>query len=265
MAADYTGTLSEIDVGTWNLGAVGKFTLGGWVKFDAFGIADARIFSEADGTATEDHNLMFGHVSSDSEIRWRVRLNCGGVTETFVSATDIVAADTWYHFALEYDDDDGDAVRLYVNGSITSINATHGTGGTLSATAKQTYLGNNEGAAKAMDGHLAEVFLMTDILENWEREALFNGAGIMQVHPGNIKAYWPLWFTPGGTDMIADLSGNARHGTEISVNNSAHPPVGRYAPAPLWTPVPIVGGGGGGLGIPIAAYHYNHHLRSMTG
>ena len=219
MARKFTSDVAEIDVGTWNVGAIQTFTMGLWVYIDAFNHAsDARFLSKAGGVSEAEHSWMIGQVSS-SGLKWRVRFRAGATpaTDTFIPDTPLQVANTWYLAIVDYD---GTNVQLHVN-DVQAFSTAHSVGGNMDTTNRIIYIGNNKNADKGPNGRLAEVFVLSELLNSEEKTRLFHGAKITDVHPSGLEAYWPLDHRHG----ITDVSINQRHGISNATVEARHPPV----------------------------------------
>jgi len=217
MAGDWNATTDDIDVGTWNVGAIQTFTAFMWVYVDAFTVTDARFLSKASGTATADHEWMLGQVDSSGQ-KWRMRLRAGGATATLIGNATMNSGQ-WYHGLMEYDASDN--LTIFVDGTQDNT-AVHGTGGAMDTSAKAIFIGNNAGDAKGVDGALADMAVLSSLISNTHKSALARG-----VHPFGMvdlsEAFWSLWLN--NTTTTPEFSGNGRTGTITSVTKRAHPPV----------------------------------------
>jgi len=136
----------------------------------------------------------------------------------------VPSAGSWAHIAYVKAGTGGGAARLYVNGSQTGSATSSGTITKLGSTALRLGrdgFGNGIGG----NGRVAEVGIWAASLSAAEIAALASGASPLQVHPANLKGYWPLWGVGASGDP--DLSGNGGHLSETgTVGVVDHAPVG---------------------------------------
>ena len=91
-----------------------EVTLAAWFNADSFGTPDARVISQATGTAANDHVVMlstFPQVDRSTTLRARIRV--GGTTHTLVASSGAVTAGRWHHAAATHD---GEVLRLFLDG-----------------------------------------------------------------------------------------------------------------------------------------------------
>ena len=90
-------------------------TVAAWFNADSFGTPDARMISQATGTAANDHVFMlstFRRLDQTTVLRARIRV--GGSTTTLVASTGAVSAGRWHHAAATHD---GTVLRLFLDGA----------------------------------------------------------------------------------------------------------------------------------------------------
>ena len=214
MAGKYDASTDEIDVGTWNVGAIQTFHIGFWVFVDSFVITDARFISKASGTASDNHDWMVGEVFATTQ-RWRTRFKTTGIATTQVGSSTMNTGQ-WYFALFQYDGTDS---KLFVD-DVADIDVVKT--GNMNVSAREIFIGNNAGDAKAPNANLAEMFVLSSLLNAGARTGLSHGVNILGVVPIS-EAYWPLWLN--NTTTTPEFSSNARTGTITTVTKSNHPPV----------------------------------------
>lgn len=112
-----------------------------------------------------------------------------------------------------------------------------------------------------MDGRIAEVGMWNVALTDDEIAALASGISPLRVRRSSLQAYYPL-FAVGGDAINYAGGGNTLTDTN-TVTNGDHAPVGPMFGFGLGWQGAFTVAAAGGLGIPIAAFHYNHHLGTM--
>ena len=113
-SVDLNGSSSRIVLPAVDLSVGEGLTIGLRFRPDDFGVADARLVSQATGTAAADHLVMLSTVRSGGEYVLRGRVRIGGVTQTIVASGGPMTAGRWHHAALTHD---GATIRLFLDGS----------------------------------------------------------------------------------------------------------------------------------------------------
>ncbi|AXV05999.1 hypothetical protein DVS28_a1300 [Euzebya pacifica] len=112
-SVDLNGSSSRIDLPAVDLTGGSGLTLALRFRADDFGVSDARLVSQAAGTAANDHLVMLSTVKAGSEHVLRGRVRIGGITQTVVANGGPIQPGTWHHAALTHD---GSTVRLFLDG-----------------------------------------------------------------------------------------------------------------------------------------------------
>jgi|GEM_PF-987035 len=133
------------DFGTPPADLVDQLTIAFWMRADGFGVTDARLVSQADGTATQDHVLM---VSTIEGTGLRMRLKTDGTTTTLASEPGMITAGQWHHVAAVYD---GLEMRIYRDG--LEIASAPKTGTISNDAAKGLALGNQPPGSESRPFH----------------------------------------------------------------------------------------------------------------
>jgi hypothetical protein len=223
MTRDFSATTDEIDVGTWNVGAIQAFTMGAWIYVDSQGGSfndDTRFIAKQSSTSSANHYWMLGQTKASATYRWRVRFRAGATpaTDTVITGPSTLGIGQWDLAIFDYD---GTNMRLDVNNSNLDTSA-HSAGGNMDTSSAQIYIGNGEGGNLAPDGSMAEVFVLSTLLNPAQKTALYNGAVITDLVPAHqIEAYYPL-DEPGV--FVEDKSIHARHGVALGTIRSVGPP-----------------------------------------
>jgi len=101
----------------------GSFTLAAWINPTRTGNTWQQIFRSMIAADTSNDTLF---INNDGRLSWRGRVGgawAGGMCET---ASDVVPADQWTHFAVT---GDGTNFRIYVNGALSQESAFQTTDG----------------------------------------------------------------------------------------------------------------------------------------
>jgi hypothetical protein len=88
-----------------------SFTLSLWMNLSSQTVYDARLFSKASGTATNDHVLMLSTFYNRS-LRFRLKTTTG--TLTLIGDWNSFEFNTWHHVTATYD---GSALRILIDGN----------------------------------------------------------------------------------------------------------------------------------------------------
>ena len=112
-SVDLNGSSSRIDLPSVDLTGGSGLTLALRFRADDFGVSDARLVSQASGTAANDHLVMLSTVKAGSEHVLRGRVRIGGITQTVVANGGPIQPGTWHHAALTHD---GSTIRLFLDG-----------------------------------------------------------------------------------------------------------------------------------------------------
>ena len=159
------GGSSKIDLGLTKLPeGTTSILVAAWVRFTAFTVSDARVFTQATGTNDRDHGIMISTVSRDAGgVAWRLRVRLDG--DTFVSAADdALKANQWYHVALWYS---GDEVSLWQDGkAILTLTGPEVRGKKFTNKADAPMaIGDHTKGGKGFRGAIADLRVYTDIPE----------------------------------------------------------------------------------------------------
>jgi len=147
---------------------------------------------------------------------------------------------------------------VYIDGGSKGSNTNSVTPSSLNATgigyiAKLTPSGY-------FDGDIALACVWNVALGANEISSLAKGLHPKKVRPLSIAGGWNM---EGIFSPEPDFSGTAKHMVVTGTTRSNNPPVIPYRKA-WWGSIPLIEAAAGGLSVPVAAYHYNHHLGSMT-
>jgi hypothetical protein len=128
----------------------------------------------------------------------------------------------------------GNKIRLYRDGSLVTVQGidvdTAKTG--ITDTSSSLVFGRvNSSGSAYYDGDAAEFAIWNGNLNVGE---IASPGPASRIRPDLLQIHSPIY---GSGSVEADLSGNGNNGTVTGTTKSDHPPVGPYAPVPLWTPV----------------------------
>lgn len=219
---------------------------------------------------TTDQTLM--GIARPTGFERSVRLIAGGnrasdplVARTYNgSASELLSSNTyvdnaWQHAAMSAIV--GNTGTVWLNGTKTAGSITVNDGNATSLMIGGAWV--SEVLTTFLDGGVAWPAIWQAELTDEEFVALSQGAHPLTIRPEHLVVFYD--FEGREREYTRQIR---QHGEFPLVNNGS-----QIAPAPGWLrtrvgefPIaPAAEGGGGGLAIPIAAYHYNHHLGSMAG
>jgi hypothetical protein len=195
-------------------------TLAGWFYHDAaqtgciVGLADASV---AD---TERFLLLAGRGGGNDQV------SAFAEAATDEALTGTYSRDVWNHGAAVFTSNS--SRTAYLNGVAGTANTNNSSVTGIDAVA----IGRSPDSTPSsyMSGRVAEVGIWDVALTTGEIEALAAGVTPLQVRPGNLMHYWPLW---GNNDPAIDLVGGVNltwnNGPEKATHSPAIYPGTRYA------------------------------------
>lgn len=195
MARDFDGAddyLTRADDAALGLTTI---TLACWVYPDTLNTGDVRILvSKGNRTgASINYDLHLRDAASNGASGLWLVWNNGGFRWIETTAQDAVVTGSWQHVAAAYDG--GTTKKLWVGGSSEAV--TDNSGDTALVTNNETLdLGRRQAGTPAnewYDGRMAEVGLWSAVLTDAEVASLAKGVSPLQVRPGSLVAYWPLY------------------------------------------------------------------------
>jgi hypothetical protein len=107
-------TDARVQLNPFSLDLSRGLTLSFWVKPLNFSSVEARYISKALGTSDFDHDLMVSSYSG-SKLRFRLRIN--DKTETLITGSSVLVANSWNHVAATFN---LATMRIYLNGNIVA-------------------------------------------------------------------------------------------------------------------------------------------------
>jgi hypothetical protein len=161
----FDGVNDNIAIGTWGVSGT-DLTIQTWINFDAFTIADARLFAKATGTATQDHAWMISTTNSGGDDLIRLRLKNGtsdsGSTTTLVGTTDVNIGNDYFVMIKK----DSTNMEIFLNGV---QDATDSKTGNLRVNAWGVEIGDNPNSTpKTVNGNMDEVrVLSVAVSDEW--------------------------------------------------------------------------------------------------
>jgi len=176
----------------------GSFTLSAWINPKRTGDTWQQIFRSMIADDTSNDTLF---INNDGRLSWRGRIGgawAGGMCET---ASDVVPADQWTHFAVV---GDGMNFRIYVNGALSQESAfqtTDGTNATYYIGGDPTWIG------ESYSGMIDEVRIYDRALSSDEVSEL----AVKAVDPSLVIYYS---FDEVG-EIVADQSGKGHDGVVV--------------------------------------------------
>jgi len=245
MAREFDGATDRIDFGSGagvDLSGLGALTTALWIRRDA-------------GSADREYVIQWG---SSAHIIWFTATELFGMilgraTAATEQNSNAVPADgVWEAWALTWDGGtNATSIKIFRNGTETGYTGGVNGSGALLATASISLGGRTVDDLRNFDGSLADLGLWNRVLSAGEISGL--ARGFSPLHYSRGLLYAPSLIR----NPICPISGVS--GTLDGTTVLAHPRMSYPTRQYRWA-LPVVGGGGG-LSIPIAAYHYFHHLR----
>lgn len=157
-----SGNGGHVDLDRMDIGG-DQLTLAMWVRFDDFGIFDARLISKASGVQDQDHYWMLS--TYGKRVRFRLKTNQGG-TATLISSADTLSPGTWIHLAATYD---GAQMRIWQDGAV--IATAPKTGAIATAPTVAAWIADNPGGGKNVDGRIDDVRIYSVALNSDQVQA----------------------------------------------------------------------------------------------
>lgn len=145
-------------------------TFMGWFNLSSLPDSAGRIFALV--TKSQVGNDLDMQINTDNTLRFYTD-SSSSTAYTFSPA---LATNTWYHFAVTFDDAGGGFRRLYVNGTLVASQtgqSAHGTSGTELAIGESLFFVNREFA-----GLIDEVAVFDRALTNTEISNIYSAAAI---------------------------------------------------------------------------------------
>lgn len=148
-----------------------------------------------------------------------------GATIDALTGVASAALNAWNHVAMVKNGTGAGALAGFLNGT-KDVSGTSNV--SISTSVEPFCVGiQNTDLDNRWNGSIAEVAIWNAALTDAEIAALAKGTSPLQVHPANLKGYYPLWGV--GATGDPDLSGNAGHLTETgTVGVVDHAPVQPY-------------------------------------
>ena len=170
-AIEFNGTDSSISLSTLDI-TTPTMSIALWFKPDGFGIADARLISKANGTASSAHLWMISTISQSGQKRLRFRLKTdNGGTSTLIGNAALIPG-VWTHVTATYD---GVTMKLFQNSIEVGSLAKTGTISTSSSI--EAWIGANPGNTRYFDGLIDDVRIYGEALD---------GATIQDIVAGSL-------------------------------------------------------------------------------
>lgn len=262
MAIDFDGSTDVlVHASDTLLHGVTACTFGGWIRRDStqpdsgFGTLMGKI--RAGGSGQPSWMVFIKDSTAEFGVGCRVRLNTttdDSSANAWDSASDFTAS-TWKHFCCVWAS--GATPIIYNDGVADSLDDSGGTlTGTMAGETNSVLVGSADATPSALRyaGDAAELFWDSRAYTAAEVAALAKGYSPMFFHP---VSYWPLF---NGAATIIDRYSRVDLSVTGSPPQASHPRI-IYPSRRKVFPFTAAAGG---LSIPIAAYHYNHHLGSMS-
>jgi len=174
-ALAFDGVDDNVNLGSLNVSGQ-ALTLAAWVNASAFAPdTDHRIVSKSSGSAEQDHYWMFGTVSLNDKLRFRLKTDDN--TWTLIANNSGMPTNQWVHVAAVYD---GATMKLYQDGiEVGSTNRT----GTISSSNSSVLIGSNANNYGVWNGLIDEVYIFETALSQSQIQELMNSTPEENVAP----------------------------------------------------------------------------------
>lgn len=230
---------------TTGLPGITSFTMMGWFQ---------PIVDENDETPL----LFYGDSSPYPAHFYSMGMGSDGVTLSLWNGTAdagsvVLTMGTWYHIAFTVAGTGANQALGYVNGVLEMTN-----NGSASVTNERIAIGDNNETSEFLNGNVAAVKIWAAVLS--AAEIANEMRQYLPVRTANLNTFSPMLTT---ADDEIDYSGNGNTWTVGGTLATVDGPPIPWKAGRRHVLIPAAAAPGG-LSIPIAAYHYNHHLGSMA-
>lgn len=227
-------------------------TLSAWVNLAAVGTVVRTIIDINNSASAQFRNCFRLEMNTTETIQART----GSASASSASQTaGALTAGTWAHAGAVFASTT--SRTAYLNGTAATTETTSRAVTGINQVTIGVESHSSGTLALPWNGEIAEAAVWDVALDAGEMAALAKGVSPLLVRPTSLIYYWPI---VGKYSPEIDLI-SAGDMTVTGTAAAAHPRVflpKRSRVRRFTTAV------AGGLGIPIAAYHYNHHLGSMS-
>lgn len=194
MPAEWNSSTTEVSLGSaavlddlcllaWSLSL--------WMKPDGIGeLGTGRILSKR--PLSQNGGFLF-FTDATASLGFQIIDSGGGVESHQRGSNNAITFNIWQHVLLTYDDDGDVKGHIYVDGSEIAYDTnTAGTTGNAATDADDDMiLGNNQGATRTFDGHMADFGIWTRVLSAEDIIVLAAGASPMLLQD-SLVLYCPL-------------------------------------------------------------------------